>query len=128
MASSYGKNIDSPIQDMSQKTLKPLPAISDLISGATTIRSTDNHIYNINVYRFDENNHFLNTMMVKSMGITTLISKERVKLLNGGMSQRFPEDVHILENYYDYSFTPESQPDTVCTGLSGVAANDFNQE
>lgn len=123
-----GEDIDPVIQDMSQKTIKPLPVVRDLISGTTTIRSTDNHIYNINVYRFDENKHLLNTMMVKSMDITTLISKERVKLLNGGMSQRFPEDVHILENYYDYSFTPESQPDTVCTGLSGIAANDFNQE
>ena len=115
---------------MSQKAIKPLPIARDLLTYNydTVILGADNYIYNINVYRFDENKHLLNTMMVKSMDITTLISKERVKLLNGGMSQRFPEDVHILENYYDYSFTPESQPDTVCTGLSGVAANDFNQE
>ena len=126
----YGENIDPVIQDMSQKTIKPLPIARDLLTYNydTVILGADNRIYNINVYRFDENKHFLNTMMVKSMDITTLISKERVKLLNGGMSQRFPEDVHILENYYDYSFTPESQPDTVCTGLSGIAANDFNYE
>ena len=44
------------------------------------------------------------------------------------MGQWDPRRSHIPEDYYDYSLVPADKPDTVCTGLSGAAARDFNGE
>ncbi len=126
----YGENIDPVIQDMSQKTIKPLPIARDLLTYNydTVILGADNHTYSISDYFFDENTNYYGTKMVKPLDITTIISKEKVRLLSGDMGQRDPRRSHIPEDYYDYSLVPADKPDTVCTGLSGAAARDFNGE
>ena len=126
----YGENIDPVIQDMSQKTIKPLPIARDLLTYNydTVILGADNHIYSISDYFFDENTNYYGTKMVKPLDTTTIISKEKVRLLSGDMGQRDPRRSHIPEDYYDYSLVPADKPDTVCTGLSGAAARDFNGE
>ncbi len=124
------ENINPVIQDMSQKAIKPLPIARDLLAYNydAAILGTDDHIYSISDYFFDENNNYYGTRMVKPLDITTTISKEKVRLLSGDVSQWDPRRSHIPEEYYDYSLVPAGKPDTVCTGLSGVAARDFNGE
>lgn len=117
----YDKNIDSPMQDMSQKVSPTLPTVRDIINGIhdrgyrVIIRSMDDRIYGTS-----PNNS--SNMLLRISDSTTLVSRQKIQLIRGVLNP-YKKGVSATSNgYYDYSFIPANKSDTVCTGVSGVAS------
>ena len=117
----YDKNIDSPMQDMSQKVSPTLPTVRDVINGIhdrgyrVIIRSTDNRIYGTS-----PNNS--SNMLLRISDSTTLVSRQKIQLIRGVLNPYNKGVSATSKGYYDYSFIPADKLDTVCTGVSGVAS------
>ena len=60
-------------------------------------------------------------MKIDTFDSTTLIGQQRVRLFSGMIEPSNRGFSQELNGYYDYSFVTEDAPDTVCTGLRGVA-------
>ena len=123
----HGDDIDPIIQDMSQRSSKPLPTVREIINNtheyhtaSIVVRSsTDNHIYSIQDWRDFSGGSPV--MKIDTFDSTTLIGQQRVRLFSGMIEPSNRGFSQELNGYYDYSFVTEDAPDTVCTGLRGVA-------
>ena len=123
----HGDDIDPIIQDMSQRSSKPLPVVREIINNtheyhtaSIVVRSsTDNHIYSIEDWRDFSGGSPV--MKIDTFDSTTLIGQQRVRLFSGMIEPSNRGFSQELNGYYDYSFVTEDAPDTVCTGLRGVA-------
>ena len=123
----HGDDIDPIIQDMSQRSSKPLPVVREIINNtheyhtaSIVVRSsTDNHIYSIEDWRDFSGGSPV--MKIDTFDSTTLIGQQRVRLFSGMIEPSNRGFSQELNGYYDYSFATEDAPDTVCTGLRGVA-------
>ena len=117
----YDKNIDSPVQDMSQKVSPTLPAVRDVINGIhdrgyrVIIRSTDDRIYGTSPKNGSN-------MLLRISDSTTLVSRQKIQLIRGALDPSNKGVSATSKGYYDYSFIPADKLDTVCTGVSGVAS------
>ena len=117
----YDKNIDSPVQDMSQKVSPTLPAVRDVINGIhdrgyrVIIRSTDDRIYGTSPKNGSN-------MLLRISDSTTLVSRQKIQLIRGVLNPYSKGVSATSKGYYDYSFIPADKLDTVCTGVSGVAS------
>ena len=60
-------------------------------------------------------------MKIDTFDSTTLIGQQRVRLFSGIIEPSNRGFSQELNGYYDYSFVTEDAPDTVYTGLRGVA-------
>lgn len=141
------------IYDMSLKTLggiTPLPRLRDIVgvdliedlhmlkdgwqrpwSSSVLVRSIDGHIYDISPVqtKFSTEDGGYPERRFALTDVTKLLGHDKIKLFDGKIHST--GDTKPVDNeapgLYDYSFVPESKPDTVCTALSGVASANASQ-
>lgn len=95
-------------------------------------RGADGAIYAITDTHINRHSQYLVGRSVDPIDVGTLLSgKQKIKLLSGEVETRYRGDSGYTDDYYppkdlpfyDFAFVPQSQPDTVCVGLSGAAYN-----
>ena len=93
-------------------------------------RGADGAIYAITDTHINNPNQYFLGRRVDPIDVGTLLGgKQKIKFLSGEVETRYrggdtgytdyPKDLP----FYDFAFVPQSQPDTVCVGLSGAAYN-----
>ena len=141
------------IYDMSLKTLggiTPLPRLRDIVgvdliedlhmlkdgwqrpwSSSVLVRSIDGHIYDISPVqtKFSTEDGGYPERRFALTDVTKLLGHDKIKLFDGKIHST--GDTKPVDNeapgLYDYSYVPESKPDTVCTVISGVASANASQ-
>lgn len=95
-------------------------------------RGADGAIYAITDTHINNPNQYFLGRSVDPINVGTLLGgKQKIKLLSGEVETRYRGDSGYTYDYYppkdlpfyDFAFVPQSQPDTVCVGLSGAAYN-----
>jgi len=95
-------------------------------------RGADGAIYAITDTHINNPSQYFLGRSVDPINVGTLLGgKQKIKLLSGEVETRYRGDSGYTYDYYppkdlpfyDFAFVPQSQPDTVCVGLSGAAYN-----
>lgn len=92
-------------------------------------RGTDGAIYAITDTRINSPNQYFVGRSVDPIDVGTLLGgKQKIKFLSGEVETRYRGDSGYTDYpkdlpFYDFAFVPQSQPDTICVGLSGAAYN-----
>lgn len=95
-------------------------------------RGADGAIYAITDTRINRPGQYFVGRSVDPIDVGTLLGgKQKIKLLSGEVETRYRGDSGYTDDYYppkdlpfyDFAFVPQSQPDTICVGLSGAAYN-----
>ena len=95
-------------------------------------RGADGAIYAITDTHINRPGQYFVGRSVDPIDVGTLLGgKQKIKLLSGEVETRYRGDSGYTDDYYppkdlpfyDFAFVPQSQPDTVCVGLSGAAYN-----
>lgn len=95
-------------------------------------RGADGVIYAITDTHINRPGQYFVGRSVDPIDVGTLLGgKQKIKLLSGEVETRYRGDSGYTDDYYppkdlpfyDFAFVPQSQPDTVCVGLSGAAYN-----
>ena len=95
-------------------------------------RGADGAIYAITDTHINRPNQYFLGRSVDPINVGTLLGgKQKIKFLSGEVETRYRGDSGYTTDYhppkdlpfYDFAFVPQSQPDTVCVGLSGAAYN-----
>lgn len=92
-------------------------------------RGADGAIYAITDTHINRHSQYLVGRSVDPIDVGTLLSgKQKIKLLSGEVETRYRGDSGYTDYpkdlpFYDFAFVPQSQPDTICVGLSGAAYN-----
>ena len=123
-------NLPATINDFSPHLIGSLPSLRDIIGNGVSERSfvargADGHIYALSDRSYDDHgNPFPGIsypdFKLKPTDVTTLISKQEVKLFDGriGISDRV---YNLLPDLFDYSYVAKEKPCEVCTVVSGIA-------
>ncbi|RYC75026.1 hypothetical protein [Candidatus Nanoperiomorbus periodonticus] len=140
------------IYDMSLKTLGgiiPLPQLRDIVgvdliendhmlnawrrpwSSSVLVRGVNGHIYDVSPVetKFSTEDGGYPERRFALTDVTKLLGHDKIKLFDGKIHSAGatkPVD-NEAPGLYDYSFVPESKPDTVCTVISGVAGANAGQ-
>ena len=95
-------------------------------------RGADGAIYAITDTHINRPGQYFVGRSVDPINVGTLLGgKQKIKFLSGEVETRYRGDSGYTDDYYppkdlpfyDFSFVPQSQPDTVCVGQSGTAYN-----
>lgn len=92
-------------------------------------RGADGAIHTITDTHINSPNQYFVGRSVDPINVGTLLGgKQKIKLLSGEVETRYRGDTGYTDYpkdlpFYDFAFVPQSQPDTVCVGLSGAAYN-----
>lgn len=95
-------------------------------------RGADGAIYAITDTHINRPGQYFVGRSVDPINVGTLLGgKQKIKFLSGEVETRYRGDSGYTDDYYppkdlpfyDFAFVPQSQPDTVCVGLSGAAYN-----
>jgi len=95
-------------------------------------RGADGAIYAITDTHINRPGQYFVGRSVDPIDVGTLLGgKQKIKLLSGEVETRYRGDSGYTDDYYppkdlpfyDFAFVPQSQPDTICVGLSGAAYN-----
>ncbi len=95
-------------------------------------RGADGAIYAITDTHINSPHQYFLSRSVDPINVGTLLGgKQKIKLLSGEIETRYRGDSGYTYDYYppkdlpfyDFAFVPQSQPDTICVGLSGAAYN-----
>lgn len=95
-------------------------------------RGADGAIYAITDTHINRHSQYFVGRSVDPIDVGTLLGgKQKIKFLSGEVETRYRGDSGYTDDYYppkdlpfyDFSFVPQSQPDTVCVGQSGTAYN-----
>lgn len=95
-------------------------------------RGADGVIYAITDTHINRPGQYFVGRSVDPINVGTLLGgKQKIKFLSGEVETRYRGDSGYTDDYYppkdlpfyDFSFVSQSQPDTVCVGLSGAAYN-----
>ncbi len=129
----YREGNDS-IHDMAKiSTSGKLPHLDSFFNVLGPVaRGADGAIYAITDTRINSPNQYFVGRSVDPIDVGTLLGgKQKIKFLSGEVETRYRGDSGYTDDYYppkdlpfyDFAFVPQSQPDTVCVGLSGAAYN-----
>ena len=129
----YREGNDS-IHDMTKiSTSGKLPHLDSFFNVLGPVaRGADGAIYAITDTHINNPNQYFLGRSVDPINVGTLLGgKQKIKLLSGEVETRYRGDSGYTYDYYppkdlpfyDFAFVPQSQPDTVCVGLSGAAYN-----
>ena len=129
----YREGNDS-IHDMTKiSTSGKLPHLDSFFNVLGPVaRGADGAIYAITDTRINRPGQYFVGRSVDPIDVGTLLGgKQKIKLLSGEVETRYRGDSGYTIDYYppkdlpfyDFAFVPQSQPDTVCVGLSGAAYN-----
>lgn len=129
----YREGNDS-IHDMAKiSTSGKLPRLDSFFNVLGPVaRGADGAIYAITDTHINSPNQYFVGRSVDPIDVGTLLGgKQKIKLLSGEVETRYRGDSGYTIDYYppkdlpfyDFAFVPQSQPDTVCVGLSGAAYN-----
>lgn len=92
-------------------------------------RGADGAIYAITDTHINRPSQYFVGRSVDPIDVGTLLGgKQKIKLLSGEVETRYRGDSGYTDYpkdlpFYDFAFVPQSQPDTICVGLSGAAYN-----
>lgn len=92
-------------------------------------RGADGAIYAITDTHINRHSQYLVGRSVDPIDVGTLLGgKQKIKFLSGEVETRYRGDSGYTDYpkdlpFYDFAFVPQSQPDTICVGLSGAAYN-----
>ncbi len=95
-------------------------------------RGADGAIYAITDTHINRPGQYFVGRSVDPIDVGTLLGgKQKIKFLSGEVETRYRGDSGYTDDYYppkdlpfyDFAFVPQSQPDTICVGLSGAAYN-----
>ncbi len=92
-------------------------------------RGTDGAIYAITDTHINRLGQYFVGRSVDPIDVGTLLGgKQKIKFLSGEVETRYRGDSGYTDYpkdlpFYDFAFVPQSQPDTICVGLSGAAYN-----
>ena len=92
-------------------------------------RGADGAIYAITDTHINRHSQYFVGRSVDPIDVGTLLGgKQKIKFLSGEVETRYRGDTGYTDYpkdlpFYDFAFVPQSQPDTVCVGLSGAAYN-----
>lgn len=92
-------------------------------------RGTDGAIYAITDTHINRPSQYFVGRSVDPIDVGILLGgKQKIKLLSGEVETRYRGDSGYTDYpkdlpFYDFAFVPQSQPDTICVGLSGAAYN-----
>lgn len=92
-------------------------------------RGADGAIYAITDTHINRHSQYFVGRSVDPIDVGTLLGgKQKIKLLSGEVETRYRGDSGYTDYpkdlpFYDFAFVPQSQPDTICVGLSGAAYN-----
>ena len=129
----YREGNDS-IHDMAKiSTSGKLPHLDSFFNVLGPVaRGADGAIYAITDTHINRLGQYFVGRSVDPIDVGTLLGgKQKIKLLSGEVETRYRGDSGYTNDYYppkdlpfyDFAFVPQSQPDTVCVGLSGAAYN-----
>lgn len=129
----YREGNDS-IHDMAKiSTSGKLPHLDSFFNVLGPVaRGADGAIYAITDTHINSPNQYFVGRSVDPINVGTLLGgKQKIKFLSGEVETRYRGDSGYTIDYYppkdlpfyDFAFVPQSQPDTVCVGLSGAAYN-----
>lgn len=129
----YREGNDS-IHDMTKiSTSGKLPHLDSFFNVLGPVaRGADGAIYAITDTHINRPGQYFVGRSVDPIDVGTLLGgKQKIKLLSGEVETRYRGDSGYTDDYYppkdlpfyDFAFVPQSQPDTVCVGLSGAAYN-----
>lgn len=129
----YREGNDS-IHDMTKiSTSGKLPHLDSFFNVLGPVaRGADGAIYAITDTHINRPGQYFVGRSVDPINVGTLLGgKQKIKLLSGEVETRYRGDSGYTDDYYppkdlpfyDFAFVPQSQPDTVCVGLSGAAYN-----
>lgn len=92
-------------------------------------RGADGAIYAITDTHINRPGQYFVGRSVDPIDVGTLLGgKQKIKFLSGEVETRYRGDSGYTDYpkdlpFYDFAFVPQSQPDTICVGLSGAAYN-----
>ena len=129
----YREGNDS-IHDMTKiSTSGKLPHLDSFFNVLGPVaRGADGAIYAITDTHINRPGQYFVGRSVDPIDVGTLLGgKQKIKLLSGEVETRYRGDSGYTNDYYppkdlpfyDFAFVPQSQPDTICVGLSGAAYN-----
>ena len=129
----YREGNDS-IHDMTKiSTSGKLPHLDSFFNVLGPVaRGADGAIYAITDTHINRPGQYFVGRSVDPIDVGTLLGgKQKIKLLSGEVETRYRGDSGYTDDYYppkdlpfyDFAFVLQSQPDTVCVGLSGAAYN-----
>lgn len=129
----YREGNDS-IHDMAKiSTSGKLPHLDSFFNVLGPVaRGADGAIYAITDTHINRPSQYFVGRSVDPIDVGTLLGgKQKIKLLSGEVETRYRGDSGYTNDYYppkdlpfyDFAFVPQSQPDTICVGLSGAAYN-----
>ena len=126
----YREGNDS-IHDMTKiSTSGKLPRLDSFFNVLGPVaRGADGAIYAITDTHINSPNQYFVGRSVDPIDVGTLLGgKQKIKLLSGEVETRYRGDTGYTDYpkdlpFYDFAFVPQSQPDTICVGLSGAAYN-----
>ena len=126
----YREGNDS-IHDMTKiSTSGKLPHLDSFFNVLGPVaRGADGAIYAITDTHINRHSQYLVGRSVDPIDVGTLLGgKQKIKFLSGEVETRYRGDSGYTDYpkdlpFYDFAFVPQSQPDTICVGLSGAAYN-----
>ena len=126
----YREGNDS-IHDMTKiSTSGKLPHLDSFFNVLGPVaRGADGAIYAITDTHINRHSQYFVGRSVDPIDVGTLLGgKQKIKLLSGEVETRYRGDSGYTDYpkdlpFYDFAFVPQSQPDTICVGLSGAAYN-----
>ena len=126
----YREGNDS-IHDMAKiSTSGKLPHLDSFFNVLGPVaRGADGAIYAITDTHINRHSQYFVGRSVDPIDVDTLLGgKQKIKLLSGEVETRYRGDSGYTDYpkdlpFYDFAFVPQSQPDTICVGLSGAAYN-----
>ncbi len=126
----YREGNDS-IHDMAKiSTSGKLPHLDSFFNVLGPVaRGADGAIYAITDTHINRPSQYFVGRSVDPIDVGTLLGgKQKIKLLSGEVETRYRGDSGYTDYpkdlpFYDFAFVPQSQPDTICVGLSGAAYN-----